>query len=144
MINEALRAKARGFSKRNTERLRSIRTLKGAVLWPRMYKLKSVKEHLDSKLKDVYFRELYELEQEKMKLAKLVVDYRIKRDLTQGELANELGITQQYISKIEEGIFSNIKDVAKILLAIGYRIEIRPVHIPEKVSKRIRHKLQFA
>ena len=36
--NEAPRAKARGFSERNTERPRSIRTLKGAVLWPRMYK----------------------------------------------------------------------------------------------------------
>ncbi len=37
--NEAPRAKARGFSERNTERPRSIRTLKGAVLWPRMYKI---------------------------------------------------------------------------------------------------------
>jgi len=107
-------------------------------------KAKSVKEHLDSKLKDVYFRELYELEQERMKLAKLVVDYRIKHNLTQGELADKLGITQQYISKIEEGIFSNIKEVAKILLAIGYKIEFRPVHIPEKLSKRIRARLQLA
>ncbi len=36
--NEAPRAKARGFLERNTERLLSIRALKGAVLRPRMYK----------------------------------------------------------------------------------------------------------
>lgn len=36
--NEVPRAEARGFSEQNTERPRSIRTLKGAVLWPRMYK----------------------------------------------------------------------------------------------------------
>ena len=107
-------------------------------------RLKSVKEHLDKKLKDVYFKELYELEQEKMKLAKLVIDYRIKYNLTQEELANKLGITQQYISKIEEGIFSNIKDVYKILLAIGYRIEFKTVHIPKRVSRRFRAKLQSA
>ena len=36
--NEAPRAKARGFPERNTERPLFIRTLKGAVFWPRMYK----------------------------------------------------------------------------------------------------------
>jgi DNA-binding XRE family transcriptional regulator len=106
-------------------------------------KLISVKQHLEKKLKDVYFKELYELEQEKMKLAKCIVDYRIKHNLTQAELASKLGYTQQYISKIEEGIFSNIKDVAKILLVIGVRIEFRTVHIPKEISRRIKAKLQL-
>ncbi|MFC1594119.1 helix-turn-helix transcriptional regulator [Candidatus Omnitrophota bacterium] len=107
-------------------------------------RLKSVKDHLDKKLKDVYFKELYELEQEKMKLAKHFVDFRIKHDLTQNELADMLGVTQQHVSKLEEGIFSNIRDVAKMLLAIGYRIEFNTVHIPEKVSKKFRARLQAA
>jgi DNA-binding XRE family transcriptional regulator len=107
-------------------------------------RLKSVKEHLDKKLRDVYFKELYELEQEKMKLAKHFIDFRSKNNLTQDELADMLGVTQQYISKLEEGIFSNIKDVAQMLLAIGYRIEIRTIHIPKKISKKIRAKLQAA
>ncbi len=106
-------------------------------------RLISVKEHLRKKLKDVYFKELYELEQEKMKLAKLIVDYRIKHNLTQTELANRLGCTQQYISKIEEGIFSNIKELAKILLAIGYKIEFKTVQIPKAIRRRIRAKLQL-
>ncbi len=106
--------------------------------------LKSVKEHLSKKLKDVYFRELYELEQEKMKLAKHFIDFRIKHNLTQDELADMLGVTQQHVSKLEEGIFSNIRDVAKMLLAIGYRMEFRTVHISKKISKKIRAKLQMA
>lgn len=106
-------------------------------------KLKSVREHLEQKLKDPYFKELYELEQEKMKLARLVLDYRIQHNLTQVELATRLGITQQYISKIEEGIFSSIKDVAKILLALGYRIEFKVVRIHHRISERIKNKLQL-
>lgn len=109
-----------------------------------MKKVLSVKDHLDKKLKDAYFKELYELEQEKMKLAKLMVDYRMKNNLTQTDLAERLGVTQQYVSKFEEGIFGSIKTVAKILLAIGYRIEFRTVHIPKKVSDQIRSNLQLA
>lgn len=107
-------------------------------------KLKSIKEHLGKKLKDVYFKEIYELKEEKMKLAKRFVDYRIKHNLSQEDLAKELGVTQQYISKLEEGFFSNIKDVAKMLLAIGYKMELRTVQISAKISRRIRAKLQTA
>lgn len=103
----------------------------------------SVKEHLERKLKDPYFKELYELEQERMKIAKLFIDYRTKNNLTQGELADRLGITQQYVSKLEEGVFSNIRDVAKIVLAIGYKIEFRIINIPDKRSKIVRNKLQL-
>jgi len=107
-------------------------------------RLTSVKEHLEEKLKDPYFKELYELEVERMKIAKLLVDYRIKHNLTQAQLAGQLGYTQQYISKIEEGVFSNIRDIARILLAIGYRMEIRTVHIPEKETRKIKNMLQLA
>ena len=105
---------------------------------------KTVSQHIEEKLKDSYFKEVYELEAERMKIAKLLVDYRIKHNLTQGELAKESGYTQQYISKIEEGVFSNIRDIAKILLAIGYRMEIRVVHVPEKESRKIKNILQSA
>lgn len=106
-------------------------------------RLKSVKEHLEQKLRDPYFKELYELEQERMKIAKFFIDYRIKNNLTQEELAKKLGITQQYVSKLEEGIFSNIREVAKILLVMGFKIEFRIVNIPDKVSRIMRSKLQL-
>lgn len=107
-------------------------------------KLRSVREHLAQKLRDPYFKELYELEQERMKIAKIFVDYRIENHLTQEELAKKLDISQQYVSKLEEGIFSNIRDIAKILLAIGYKLEFRIINIPDRTSKIIRHKLQPA
>jgi len=93
-------------------------------------RLKSVKQHLEAKLRDKAFKELYELEQEKMKLAKLIVDYRIKRDLTQADLARSLGITQQYVSKLEEANFSNISDVFRILLTLGYKLGFKVKHAP--------------
>jgi transcriptional regulator with XRE-family HTH domain len=78
-----------------------------------------------------------------MKIAKQFVEYRIKNNLTQDELTKRLNITQQYISKLEEGIFSNIRDVAKLLFAIGYKLEFRIINIPDKVTKIIRNKLQL-
>ena len=38
-----------------------------------------VKEHLQEKLKDPYFRELYELEQQKNNIVKQIIAYRIKQ-----------------------------------------------------------------
>jgi len=93
-------------------------------------RLKSVKQHLEAKLKNKAFSELYELEQEKMKLAKLIVDYRIKHDLTQTDLARSLNITQQYVSKLEEANFSNIADVFRILLALGYKLGFKVSPVP--------------
>lgn len=107
-------------------------------------RLTSVREHLQKKLNDPYFKELYELEQERMKIAKIFVDYRIKNSLSQEEMAKELGISQQYVSKLEEGVFSNIREVSKFLLAIGYKIEFRIINIPDKISRIVRRQLQIA
>ncbi len=90
-------------------------------------KLRSVSEHLKEKTKDPHFRELVELEEEKAKIASLIVRYRADHHLNQGQLAKKVGVTQQYISKIEEGDFSNLATVWRVLRALGYRISIRAV-----------------
>lgn len=90
-------------------------------------KLKSVDEHLREKAKDPRFRELMELEEEKAKIASLIVRYRINHHLNQVQLAKKVGVTQQYISKVEEGDFSSLATVWRVLRALGYRISIRAV-----------------
>ncbi len=90
-------------------------------------KLKSVDEHLREKARDPHFRELMELEEEKAKIASLIVRYRADHHLNQGQLAKKVGVTQQYISKIEEGDFSNLSTVWRVLRALGYSISIRAV-----------------
>lgn len=112
--------------------------------------MERVDEHLKEKLKDPYFKELYELEEQKLDIVKRVIDYRIKHRLTQGQLAKKARVTQQHISKIESGDFSSIVTLEKILLLIGYTVKIQAVPLSNKVRNSIervvrsRHGLQFA
>lgn len=97
----------------------------------------SVKNHLKEKLKDPYFKEIYEIEQQKFKIVRMIIDYRIKHNLNQKQLAQKVGVTQQYISKIENGIFSSIMSLEKVLLAIGYTMQINAKPLPPKIRKHI-------
>ena len=90
-----------------------------------------VKEHIAEKLKkDPGFKDRYDLILQKAEIAKKIIDYRIKHNLTQSQLAEELEVSQQYISRIEEGQFSTLDMVENILSHIGYRLRLKvePVH----------------
>jgi DNA-binding XRE family transcriptional regulator len=102
-------------------------------------RIERVSEHLKEKLKDPYFKELYGLEEQKLGIVKRIIDYRIKNKLTQGQLAKRTGITQQHISKIENGEFSNITTIEKVLLFIGYTVKLEVVPLDGKTKERIPH-----
>jgi len=108
-----------------------------------------VVEHLKEKLKDPAFREIYELDQQKLVIAKSIIDYRIKHSLTQGTFAEKMGVTQQHISKIESGEFSSIRTLEKILIPLGYAVQIRVVpfraktHAKAHRSARLKKRLQL-
>ena len=103
-----------------------------------------VSDHLKEKIKDPYFKELYELEAQKYAIVEKIVEYRIKRKMSQEQLAEIVGVTQQQISKIENGEFSNVMTLEKVLLAIGMTVLIkavpfkRVVHGTKKRSRLIR------
>jgi DNA-binding XRE family transcriptional regulator len=78
-----------------------------------------VSDHLKEKTKDPHFKELYELEAQKYSIVEKIVKYRIDKKMTQEQLAEQVGVTQQQISKVENGEFSNVMTLEKILLAIG-------------------------
>lgn len=99
--------------------------------------MKNVNGHLKEKLKDPYFKELYELEEQKLNVVKRIVDYRIKNNLTQGQLAKRIGITQQYISKIENGEFSNVAVLEKVLLSIGFKVKLEVVPLQKRIRDQI-------
>ena len=113
-------------------------------------KIERVDEHLKEKLKDAYFRELYELEEQKLDIVKKIIDYRIKNNLSQKQLAKKIKVTQQHISKIENGEFSSIITLEKVLLAIGYTVRIEVVRLSQRVRNGIeraihsKRKLQVA
>ena len=98
-----------------------------------------VEEHLKAKLKDPYFKEIYELEQQKNTIVKQIIAYRIKQGISQGQLAVQVGVTQQHISKIENGEFSSVLTLEKVLLAIGLTVRIKAVPLKPAVWKQISH-----
>lgn len=112
--------------------------------------MERVDEHLKEKLKDPYFKELYEFEEQKLGIVKRIIEYRVKNYLTQGQLAKKARVTQQHISKIENGDFSSIVTLEKILLFIGYTVKIQAVPLNRRVRNsiermvRVKHGLQFA
>ncbi|MBC8474086.1 MAG: helix-turn-helix domain-containing protein [Candidatus Omnitrophica bacterium] len=88
--------------------------------------MKKIQNHINEKLKkDPEFNERYNLILQKLEIAKKIIEYRIKHNLTQKELADELNASQQYISKIEEGAFSTLDAVDHILFKIGYRLILK-------------------
>src|SRR3989338_3606210 len=100
-------------------------------------KLESVDRHLKENLKDPYFKELYELEEQKLGIVKHIVDYRIRHGLNQKALADRVGVTQQHISKIESGDFANVMTLEKVLLAIGYTVQIKSIQLKPTIADRI-------
>jgi len=96
--------------------------------------MKSVRKHLDDKMKDVRFKEHYELDLVKLQFIKPIIAYRIKHKLSQKALAKRVGVSQQQISKVESGDFSNFDTVLKILFAIG--VTITKVQTQQKTQLR--------
>ena len=113
-------------------------------------RLQKVDEHLKEKMKDPYFRELYELEEQKLKIVKRIIEYRVKNKLSQKQLADKVGVTQQHISKIENGEFSSISTLEKALLFIGYTVKMQAIPLSQGIKHRLerlirsKRRVQFA
>ena len=100
-------------------------------------KIKKVDDLLKEDLKDPYFKELWELEEQKLEIVKPIIAYRIKHTLTQGQLAKKIGVTQQHISNIESGEFSSVTTLEKVLLFVWYKVKIEAVPLTRSVKERI-------
>jgi DNA-binding XRE family transcriptional regulator len=104
-------------------------------------KTRKVSDHLKELCKDPYFKELWELEEQKLKIVKPIIAYRIKYNLTQGQLAKKIGVTQQHISNIENGEFSSIDTLKRVLLHIGYTVRIQAIALNAKTKNRVNRTL---
>jgi len=92
--------------------------------------MRKVDDYIKEKLKKhPDFKARYGLLIEKAGVVKKIIAYRIRNKLSQEQLAQELGVTQQYISKIEEGEFSNLDTIENILEHIGYRLKLEVVPV---------------
>lgn len=92
--------------------------------------MKKIDDYIKEKIKkNPDFKARYNLLMEKAVVVKKIIAYRIRHKLSQEQLAKELGVTQQYISKIEEGEFSNLDAIENILEHIGYRLRLEVIPV---------------
>ena len=100
--------------------------------------MKKVDDYIEKKMKnDTEFKEKYDWVMQKSIIAKKIIKHRIEHNLSQAQLASELGVTQQYISKIEEGDFSNLATVEKILYRMGYGVHLKIVSLRKRNKKHL-------
>lgn len=100
--------------------------------------MKRVDDYIREKMeKDPDFKSRYDLITQKAKVAQKIIEYRNRYSLSQTQLAKELSVTQQYISKIEEGEFSNLETVENLLYHIGYQLKLEVVRLGKKRTKRV-------
>ena len=83
--------------------------------------MKTLRSHLKESLKDEKFRKIYEEEKELLEVSLRLQDARKKAGLSQKDLAKAAHLTQQQISKVENGSNCNIMTYLKASHAIGLR-----------------------
>lgn len=83
--------------------------------------MKTFRSHLKESLKDEKFREIYEEEKELLDVSLRLQEARKKAGLSQKDLAKAAHLTQQQVSKVENGVNCNIMTYLKASHAIGLR-----------------------
>ena len=82
------------------------------------------RKHLNEKLKNPEFKKAFEEEKRLLKLGMAIVEAREKCGLSQKELAQRSNVTQQQLSKIENGVNCNMLTFIKVSTALGLDITI--------------------
>ena len=81
--------------------------------------------HLREKLKNKRFKKMYEEEKELLDISLKILEARREQNLSQAELANRAHITQQQLSRIENGMNFNIKTLLKLCDALDLSIDLK-------------------
>ncbi len=79
-----------------------------------------------------------QLETAKLELAEHLVEYREKKEMTQKQLAERLGVKQQVVAKIENGSNITLETLIKFLNVLGIVLKVEAVR-----RKRSEQVLQF-
>ncbi|MDP1989606.1 MAG: helix-turn-helix transcriptional regulator [Syntrophales bacterium] len=89
-------------------------------------KVRTFQSRLREDIKDPEFKKHYEEERQALKLAMKIAELRDKKGLSQQQLAQLMGTSQQAISRIESGRYEGftLKTLEKIAEATGMRVKI--------------------
>ena len=81
-------------------------------------------DHLNEKLKDPEFKKLYEEESRLLRLGYEISKAREQKGISQKELAQKSQVTQQQLSKIENGINCNMLTFIRVSAALGLDLKV--------------------
>ena len=76
--------------------------------------MKTFKAHLQEKLQDDQFKHLFDEEKELLRIGLEIVEARTELGITQTELARRAHVTQQQVSKIENGVNCNVLTLLRV------------------------------
>ncbi len=77
-------------------------------------------------MRDPAFRKVYEVQKPKYDLIRMILDARIKKGMTQAEIAKRAGTTQSAIARFESGGGNPTLDfMQRVSGAVGARLEVR-------------------
>ena len=83
-------------------------------------------EVLAEELRDPSFRVVWEAEEAKRKVISTLIGQRIKRKLTQAQLAHRAGIKQPSLARVESGsVMPSLSLLNKLAKALNSSLEIR-------------------
>jgi DNA-binding XRE family transcriptional regulator len=86
--------------------------------------MKTFKKHLNEKLKDEQFKKLYDEERQLAELSLKILGTREQKGLSQKEVAQKAKVTQQQLSKVENGINCNLTTFLKVCNALDLKIDL--------------------
>lgn len=86
--------------------------------------MKTLKSHLKESLKNETFKEAFEEEKELLEFSLKLQEERKKAGLSQKDLALAAHLTQQQVSKVENGTNCNIMTYLKASRAIGFHLRL--------------------
>ncbi len=87
--------------------------------------MRSLKSHLKSKINNKSFKQKFEEEKELVNISIELQNLREKSGLSQSDLAKKAHVTQQQLSKIENGINCNLSTFLKVIHALDLEISIK-------------------
>ncbi|MEK7155318.1 MAG: helix-turn-helix transcriptional regulator [Patescibacteria group bacterium] len=96
------------------------------------YKIRNGQKYIDMRdwhresMRDPEFRKEFNALKPKYDLIRAILDARLKRGVTQKELARRVGTTQSAIARFESGVGNPTLDfLSKVSTAVGAKLEVR-------------------
>ena len=89
-------------------------------------KIYKFQDLLEKDLKDPEFKRLWEAGEQEDRLIRAAIEARIKKNMSQNQLAKKIGTKQSAISRFESGKNKNptIKFLSEMARALGFELEL--------------------